>query len=401
MNTTQRGAVAAVLARVAGMRLDPASESRLDRCVEISAADASLSIEEFLEQLVIDDAAVQELLDRVTVQETWFFRDPAHFDAAAAILTTAAAPVTIWSAGCANGQEAYSLAMLLDELGIDGEVVATDISTRAIARTRSGRYTERELRGLSQERTTRHLLQDKDRWHVRAELRRRVRPLHHNLVRDGCPVTPRSCLVVFCRNVLIYLSANDVQIAARGIELALSTDGYLFVGPSEHMHQDAHGLRAMRLGATFGYKSATPSAGSSSDANAKRRVTPAAPRARHARAPRPAAASGRPDASAGLDTTTSLDRGGAMATGRLAMRHGDVKGAVAWFRKAAYLDADDAVAHLELGMALDADGDGRAARRSYTAARAALARSAPADVEGYDPAELSRLIDSRLVEETP
>src|SRR5205809_692886 len=84
-----RGEVAAVLARAGGMRLDPAAVARLDRCVEMAAADGSLTIDEFLDRLAVDDAVVQELLDRVTVQETWFFRDPAHFEAAAEILRTA------------------------------------------------------------------------------------------------------------------------------------------------------------------------------------------------------------------------------------------------------------------------------------------------------------------------
>src|SRR6185312_14086517 len=104
------------------------------------------------DRLEHDADAFQSLLDRITVQETSFFRDPGQFTALASILTSIVEPVTIWSAGCANGQEAYSLAMTLAESGIeDWRVIASDISTSALSRTEEACYSERELRGLSPE----------------------------------------------------------------------------------------------------------------------------------------------------------------------------------------------------------------------------------------------------------
>jgi len=133
--------------------------------------------------LVLGGDALQGLFNRVTVQETAFFRHPQHFQALARdILPALSRPVTIWSAGCANGQEAFSLAMLLEEQGIDGRVIATDISTAALQRTAAARYTGRELSGLSPERIAGHLTRTADTWHVNKPIRDRVSTLRHNLL---------------------------------------------------------------------------------------------------------------------------------------------------------------------------------------------------------------------------
>lgn len=89
------------------------------------------------------------------------------------------------------------------------------------------------------------------------------------------------------------------------------------------------------------------------------------------------------------------DAAAALAAGRRAAAAGDVPNAVAQLRRATYLDPDDPIGHLELGIVLASDGETAAARRALSAARVALSRS-PDDIEGFQPGELGRLIDERL-----
>src|SRR5438034_392380 len=111
-------AVARLLARRVGHRLDAARQSRLSRACAEEAARLGLAMHEYVVVLEADPTALQSLLNRVTVQETSFFRDVKQFEALERhILPSLAQPVHIWSAGCSNGQEPYSIAMLLTELG--------------------------------------------------------------------------------------------------------------------------------------------------------------------------------------------------------------------------------------------------------------------------------------------
>ena len=139
---------ARLLARRVGLHLDPSLRGRLSRCVAHEAEQAGLDVQTYVASLDADGVALQHLLNRVTVQETSFFRDSAQFDALTHhVLPTLNEPVRVWSAGCANGQEPYSIAMVLQELGCsDARVYATDISTQALERTRRARYSERRDR---------------------------------------------------------------------------------------------------------------------------------------------------------------------------------------------------------------------------------------------------------------
>src|SRR5687768_15069180 len=173
------------------MRLDPATQGRLTRCVQDAAAARKQEVQAFVASLEDDPAALQDLLDRVTVQETSFFRDPGQFAALGRLLPSLSGPVTVWSAGCSNGQEPYSLAMVLGESSVtDWRVIATDVSSRALERTRRARYSEKELAGVSPERRARWFDREGDGWTIDAAVRDRVAISRHNLVGDPPPFDP-------------------------------------------------------------------------------------------------------------------------------------------------------------------------------------------------------------------
>ena len=120
-----------------------------------------------------------------------------------------------WSAGCSNGQEPYSLAMVLHESGItDWEVIASDVSTDAMARTQRPLLPRRDGRCQSGA-PERHFAQVGDDWEVLPSLSRRVELVRHSL-RGATAVPTGRCQIVFCRNVLIYVRPEDVLASLSG-----------------------------------------------------------------------------------------------------------------------------------------------------------------------------------------
>jgi chemotaxis protein methyltransferase CheR len=421
-----RTAAARLLADRVGLRLDPAIRGRLSRCLTDAAAARSEDLATYVTSLTAQPAAFQDLLNRVTVQETAFFRDPKQFAALTAhVLPDLAPPVTIWSAGCSNGQEPYSLAMALDEAGCPSwRVVATDVSTRALERARRGRYAARELTGLSPERRERYLVPAGSAWEVTPALRSRVDFVHHNLVADPPPLEAGQCPVVFCRNVLIYFGSEEVVAFLERLARWLSPGGWLFLGYSESLWQVTDLFTLTHLGDAFVYRRPDPAAvltetrptasarASAPDDDPHRLAATARPsRGRDTTAAgRPAKGTrGRPrparPAPARLDPAPGATVGAVRAAGEAAMAAGDYVGAITAFRKGAYLDPDQPIAHLHLGLALEGAGDPPAARRAYAAARAALERGGTGGVEvtleGYQVAELVRLLDDKLAEPAP
>jgi len=380
--------VAALLGREIGLRLDAAMTARLGRCLRDLAQMHATTVEAVAGQVQDDPRVRQQLLDLITVQESWFFRDPAQFEALARhVLPLLPSPVRIWVAGCANGQEAYSIAMVLSEAEHpDAKVVATDVSTAALERARLGSYDKRELRGLSDERRARFLRPRGGRFVVTDELRQRLQVQRQNLARDPLPLPAGSASVVFCRNVLIYFRAQDVPGAVCRVASALSGGGLLFSGVSEAHWQVKGHFELTRLGEAFVYRLGTEQrvAGRSPV------VSPiSAPRHRRPRPPK-----ADQDELPGPEVTAVT----ALRAGEQAAADGDQQGAIVLFRRAAYLDPSLPMAHLQLGIALESIGDQLAAVRAYRAARQSLdPRGAEHDLAwGYSTDVLRRHLDVKL-----
>lgn len=390
--TTDQGGVgraAELLGRRVGLRLDPGTRGRLARCLAEGASAADLSPDAYALRLESDTTALQDLLNRVTVQETAFFRDQAQFEALVEqVVPRLADPVCIWSAGAANGQEAYSLAMVLDESGRrDWRIIATDISTRAIERVRLARYSEAELRGLSEPRRRRYLRPVAGGHEVIPRLRERVVSARHNLIEDAPPFAPGQCAVIFCRNVLIYFRREDVIALLDRLARWLPERGLLFLGYSESLWRLSDRFQLTRLGGAFVYLRADrPPPAARVRSPAERHV------ARRDGGARPASA----PAGSGEEVAELL------AAGETASSAGDHAAAASAFRKAAYLDPDHPLTHFHLGVALEALGDTVAARRAYAAARSAVGRcdtaSVEAALEGYRLADLSSILAAKLGE---
>ena len=186
----------------------------------------------------------QKVVEALLNNETYFFRDRAPFD----MLQRHALPelaqrrhkskrLRIWSAGCATGQEVYSLAMLFAEepekwRGWTIDILGTDVSTACIDRARTGVFSQFEVqRGLGINQMIKWFEECPAGWRAVETLRRPVRLQVHNLL-ESAP-HPGNFDVVLCRNVLLYLSPEKKTLAFERIAGAMADDAWLMLGAGE------------------------------------------------------------------------------------------------------------------------------------------------------------------------
>ncbi len=390
-----------------GLRPQSTLRGRLRRSIRDEATASGDDLEGYVERLPTSGGLMQSLVNRVTVQESGFFRHPDHFEVLAAdILPALTAPVTIWSAGCANGQEAYSLVMLLEEQGIEGSVLATDLSTSALERTVAATYDTREITGLSTLRRSRHLTRGVDQWTVNASLRSRVATMQHNLL-DSLPARVPTCQVVFCRNVLIYFSPEHTTAFLDRVAGALAPGAYLFLGAAESLWHVTDHFEPVQLGESFAYRRRDePALGRSSVGTSTRRPARSLPPRLRGKVRQTAPRRGQQPSvpqRGNASMTLSQEIGALVEAGRQALDAGQSAAAVVAFRKWAYLAPDDPLASFHLALALEAGGHHAFAQRAFGVARAAALRGGASieanELGGYSPEELLRLLESKQVRE--
>ncbi len=192
-----------------------------------------------------NDAALEHaVIEAMTTNETLFFRDHTPFDLFRDVIlperiaaNAATRSLRIWCAAVSTGQEAYSLAMILDAMaprlsGWKIQIVGTDISSEVLERARAGLYSHFEIqRGLPIQMLLKHFSQEGDRWRISERLRAMVDLRQHNLLEPNGHLGQFD--IIFCRNVLIYF---DVQTKARVLEALsprLAPQGAMFLGAAE------------------------------------------------------------------------------------------------------------------------------------------------------------------------
>ncbi len=213
---------------------------RLARRMQLAGAEG---MDEYVRILRRDPAEIEALDQDLLIAVTGFFRDPDSFAALEEhVLTSllegreAGEAIRVWVPGCATGEEAYSLAILLQERAEDLapprsiQIFATDLSERACNLGRQGWYPKGIAADLSEERLARHFIRESDGFRVREHLRKSVLFAVHDLLHDA----PFPNLdLVSCRNVLIYLEPDAQRMVLELLHYALRPDGYLFLGNSE------------------------------------------------------------------------------------------------------------------------------------------------------------------------
>ena len=229
-----RGGVSAVLERFVTERMTALGLARIDDYIALAANGAG--------------AEQRRLIDAITVPHTWFYRDPEQLQTIARLLVAApAGPVAVWVAGCATGEEAYTLAMIGRRVGRELKVLATDVNESALAAARRGVYGAQAVRDVpALER--RWIAQRDTGFVVHPDLRDRVSFARHNLV-DPPPQGPRGAWdLVVCRNVLIYFAPGAAARLLERFARAVRPGGSLVVGASEVVFEPPAGLELVSLG---------------------------------------------------------------------------------------------------------------------------------------------------------
>ncbi|PKN25528.1 MAG: hypothetical protein CVU64_19695 [Deltaproteobacteria bacterium HGW-Deltaproteobacteria-21] len=219
------------------------------------------SVREYYSHLVGDQTGKEliQLLDSISTNLTFFFREPKHFD----FLTNTAIPklirakrtgagkrLNLWCAGCSSGEEAYSIGITLLEKLSDSNlrevsILATDISTRMLNVAIRGVYGEEKVEKISYELRRRYFQKGVKNWEgfyrVKPALREAIEFRRLNLVEHFSFNTPFD--IIFCRNVMIYFDKPTQEKLVNRFYNVLSKEGYFLIGHSESLTGIGHSFR--------------------------------------------------------------------------------------------------------------------------------------------------------------
>lgn len=250
--------VSDLVRRETAMLYDPGKEYLVEaRLLPLAREAGCPDVDSYVVRLQSDPAERAKVLDALTINETSWFRDNAPYQAFTDTMLPAMIAarghvrhLSIWSAACSSGQEAYSLAMLLDQYlpsGWTAQILATDVSAKMLARVDAGRYSQVEMnRGLPATSLVKYFTRTGSEWEVSDDLKRMVRTQSLNLS-TPFPLLP-TFDIVFLRNVLIYFDMDMKRDILRRVHQVVAPDGFLLLGSSEttldmdaHWGREAHG----------------------------------------------------------------------------------------------------------------------------------------------------------------
>ncbi|MGJ8454745.1 CheR family methyltransferase [Pseudothermotoga sp. U03pept] len=226
--------------RYFGLDLSGYKPHRVKRRIEILIKKYRLSsFQEYLRFLLSNPAAKEEFLDKLTINVTEFFRNPEKWwelrdKYLPELLVSSKGRFKAWSAGCASGEEPYSLAILLEELNAPStaSVLATDLDERALEEAKAGVYEARSMVSTPKAYLEKYFELLDGSYKVKDFVKKRVEFKKHNMLQDSFP---QSLDLIICRNVVIYFEASAKDQLYRNFTKALRLGGILFVGSTERI----------------------------------------------------------------------------------------------------------------------------------------------------------------------
>lgn len=254
-----------LIEKQAGIYLSPAKKSLLVGRLARRLRELGLpSFHEYYRRVTADPVEHIRMIDCISTNETQFFREPLHFDflewqvfprwTSEAAAGRRSRQIRVWSAGCSTGEEPYSLAMTLlhhfpGHNGWHVDILATDISTRALARAREGIWAAEKAGQIPDAYLKAFMLRgtgtQAGKMKAGREIRQAVQFNHFNLLEALEFPGPAQFDLILCRNVMIYFRPETKAKVVRRLLTGLLPDGYLFVGHSEslnHMAEDARSV---------------------------------------------------------------------------------------------------------------------------------------------------------------
>jgi chemotaxis protein methyltransferase CheR len=265
--------VSALVRREAAIVLAPGKEYLVEaRLIPVARQVGAASVADFLANLQRrpNQADQRRIIDALTTNETSWFRDREPFAALSDVVLpelvrrgSANRKVRIWSAASSSGQEAYSLAITLEENlppGWTYEIMGSDISTEMIKRAEAAEYSQVEVnRGLPATQLVQYFERAGAHWRIAPQLRRNVSFKLMNLTAPLPSMSPFD--VIFLRNVLIYFDVATKKSVLRNVARLLRPDGWLFLGAAETTIGIDDNYERVAAGRTSAYRvrSAVPS----------------------------------------------------------------------------------------------------------------------------------------------
>jgi chemotaxis protein methyltransferase CheR len=217
------------------------------------------------------DGELAALIDEITTNETYFFRERSQLralvgeilpEALVARRERGGGPVSVWSAGCSSGEEPYSIVILAREAGLDPErdlrVYASDISRRMMKRARAGVYRETSFRETEHELRSRYFEEKDGAWTVSDTVKKCVDFIHLNLMDRSRIALLGAMDVILCRNVMIYFDADTKREVIGMFEEKLRSGGHLLLGHSESLINVTSGLELRHLRSDLVYRKPIP-----------------------------------------------------------------------------------------------------------------------------------------------
>jgi chemotaxis protein methyltransferase CheR len=213
----------------------------------------------YLVSLKDKSAELDELLDVVSTNETYFFRNERHFDALMQkclphiARTKKEKKLTIWSAGCSTGEEPYTIAVCLQECrhlfpGWEMKILATDIAHSVLKYARTARYGGRRIDKVPADYLAKYFTRIEDvepLYEVKPDVRNMVQFSILNLFKDPFP---KGVDIIFCRNVMIYFDREHQKILVKNFFNSLNKEwGYFFIGHSETLHSVSEEFAYMKI----------------------------------------------------------------------------------------------------------------------------------------------------------
>ncbi len=252
-----------------GLRFDDGRMTFLAEVLTRRVSARRLSAGAYLAALLTELEASDELASlarELTVGETYFFRHIEQFNAFREVALperlsarAVSRSLRILSAGCASGEEAYSLSILLRERGLEpgyeATILAMDLNPDSLAKASAGLYSAWSLRETPSELKNRWFQQEGRDFRLVRSLRDSVRFEQHNLILDSALLlSPNSLDVVFCRNVLMYFTPEQAAGIVERFARALAPGGFLFLGHAETLRGLSHDFHLRHTHNTFYYQ---------------------------------------------------------------------------------------------------------------------------------------------------
>ena len=344
--------VAELVLRESGIRVQPAQHPALRSAIVRALPNGDpAAFLDLAANPVEGPRAIATLIDEVTIKETFFYRDRQQLDTIPwrALLERAQAAgsqeIRVWCAACATGEEAYTLALLACEAFAPASppvrILATDISSAALAASQAGRYRERSLRTVAPSLRDQYFEQDGEQLLVGDRLRSIVTFAQHNLVAGTMPPLGETAFdLIICRNVLIYFDGETADRVVEGLRGALRPEGTLILGSADVLCGSAR--RLVKLESIPARQQSAP-------------TTPIPLR-------KPLGVVAAAKSSALLDPAAVETR---FLQGIAELESGEAFAAAESLRHVLYLDPTFGLAAFALGRAHEATGDPSAARRAY------------------------------------